>query len=477
LLCERPFLLPTLACALVQLSGLLPLWLVRPRVQQGLREAAQAKESKTQEGSAAGQRSVPWPRQPPPLKSSKPVGRYAPLREEGPAGGRDPPGAPPGPLPGICEELAGAGSPPTAASGADVPPKPAEEGAGGGAAVGQKAAARPHLPVLKGAKPTGRYERLWDESAADSAGRPPSPSPGAREKSAGAGSPLAAAGADEVTSEPVEERVVVVEEAKPVVVEEAKSFEEEKPQSEVPSGGMLGDTNCRLCVAIYCMISFGGATMQEFTSLLIMAPTAKGGMSGDPAEIGDVFSVVGLLSAAFQLAVGPCTVRGLGIVRAVQVGGYISAVTAALPPFIPQLLPAAAGISGAVRLAALSLVMFVRSCGDYLCFSSVFVLVNNSVPASRRGSINGLAMTLASIFKALGPSVGTVLFAGSLRMGLPAPLDSHLCFLVVALIAWATAVLGAGRLPAWAADPYDAQPGRAGEVPSLPKSEACRPVS
>ena len=39
-------------------------------------------------------------------------------------------------------------------------------------------------------------------------------------------------------------------------------------------------------------------------------------------------------------------------------------------------------------------------------FTSMFVMLNNCVPASRRASLNGLAMTVASIGKAVGPPTG-----------------------------------------------------------------------
>lgn len=81
-----------------------------------------------------------------------------------------------------------------------------------------------------------------------------------------------------------------------------------------------------------------------------------------------------------------------------------------------------------------------------LTFTCTFMLINNSVPATDRGTVNGLGMTLGSIGKGIGPAIGAPLFAWSASNGLGYPFDYHLVFTLAAL----TCVLSAGiafRLP------------------------------
>ena len=67
-------------------------------------------------------------------------------------------------------------------------------------------------------------------------------------------------------------------------------------------------------------------------------------------------------------------------------------------------------------------------------FTAVFVIINNSCPSSHRGRVNGLAMTIASGFKAAAPMLGAVLFAWSLTNGIHMPLlDVHFAFLTCGL--------------------------------------------
>lgn len=59
--------------------------------------------------------------------------------------------------------------------------------------------------------------------------------------------------------------------------------------------------------------------------------------------------------------------------------------------------------------------------------------INNSVPPSRRGEINGVAMTIGSLAKAMGPSMSSVVFAWSISRSRPFPFGAPLIFLLLGL--------------------------------------------
>jgi MFS family permease len=50
-------------------------------------------------------------------------------------------------------------------------------------------------------------------------------------------------------------------------------------------------------------------------------------------------------------------------------------------------------------------------------FTTIAILNNNSIAPEWRGRVGGLTMMVASVFKALGPTIGAVLFAWSLTNG------------------------------------------------------------
>merc|ERR1712032_110046 len=47
------------------------------------------------------------------------------------------------------------------------------------------------------------------------------------------------------------------------------------------------------------------------------------------------------------------------------------------------------------------------------CFTSAFVILNNAVPIQSRGRLNGVLVSVVSVFKAIGPALGAVMFAWS----------------------------------------------------------------
>ena len=71
---------------------------------------------------------------------------------------------------------------------------------------------------------------------------------------------------------------------------------------------------------------------------------------------------------------------------------------------------------------------------DMSIFTSAFMLINNSCDGSQRGSVNGLAMTLASVTKAIGPIIFSVLFAWSVTNDLSFPLSHHFTFFIIAIL-------------------------------------------
>ena len=66
-------------------------------------------------------------------------------------------------------------------------------------------------------------------------------------------------------------------------------------------------------------------------------------------------------------------------------------------------------------------------------FINVALATNNAVDPSKRGTVNGLSMTLGSLAKAAGPTVSSTAFAWSINGRHPFPFDRHLTFCLLAL--------------------------------------------
>ncbi|KAI8519480.1 hypothetical protein Bbelb_027370 [Branchiostoma belcheri] len=85
--------------------------------------------------------------------------------------------------------------------------------------------------------------------------------------------------------------------------------------------------------------------------------------------------------------------------------------------------------------------------GGSQSFLAAIVMVGNAGVQSNRGTVNGIAQTLAALSRLVGPAVSANLFAWTTDNGLPWPLDHHLSFYLVAVLCLLLAVLCAS-LPA-----------------------------
>ena len=100
-----------------------------------------------------------------------------------------------------------------------------------------------------------------------------------------------------------------------------------------------------------------------------------------------------------------------------------------------------------------------KACAE-MSFTNMNIVLNNAVPAGRRGFFNGFSMTVSGLGKMGGPAVGGPLFAWSITNGQGWPLDHsfsfYFCALITVWIGWITFAM-----PASLAYPCDESP-RAG---------------
>jgi hypothetical protein len=75
----------------------------------------------------------------------------------------------------------------------------------------------------------------------------------------------------------------------------------------------------------------------------------------------------------------------------------------------------------------------VQRMAAQFCFTSVFVMINNSCKSDRRATANGIGQTFVSIGRLVGPLAGANIFAWSTTKGaeIGYPLDYHLLWYLV----------------------------------------------
>ena len=177
--------------------------------------------------------------------------------------------------------------------------------------------------------------------------------------------------------------------------------------------------------AFYGCIALNDIIHNEVFPLWCVAPAQSGGLELTSPQLGWVLSASGLALLGFQMIIFPPLSRRVSITRLCFFGCASSGVLYALLPFVTLLAEPASVI------AALLLQQSLLRCALGCCFTCTFTILNNSVPAESRGRMQGVAMTVGSIARAVGPTMGAELFAWSLTNGLPLPFDVHFVFLLV----------------------------------------------
>lgn len=174
--------------------------------------------------------------------------------------------------------------------------------------------------------------------------------------------------------------------------------------------------------------------------LWVLSSESKGGLAYDSKQVGFIVSFTGIPMVLFTLFVFPPLARKLGNVQGFKLGVGLFAlfsIGVMLAPMLSDWL-----FSGLISPLPLLLVM--TSCAKMatcMAFTCTFLIINASVPSHLRGSANGLAMTFGSIAKAMGPSIGSIVYAASIHSAIPLPFSYLLVFLINGVIAVLTLLL------------------------------------
>lgn len=136
-----------------------------------------------------------------------------------------------------------------------------------------------------------------------------------------------------------------------------------------------------------------------------------GGLALSTKTIGYMLAVQGFYSLFAQLFLFPFLVNRLGALRTLRLALFIwPPIYFAVPYLI--LLPSALQIPVAYVALLSKITLHV------ICFPAVNVLLANTIPSRNvMGSINGLASSIASLSRALGPSITGLLHSQGLRSG------------------------------------------------------------
>ncbi len=208
---------------------------------------------------------------------------------------------------------------------------------------------------------------------------------------------------------------------------------------------ILRDRAVLIAVANYGVLAFCQILFDEL--LPVFAKTAKGdgGLGWTSGDVGSLQVVQGAVQIVVNLFILP---------RLVAAFGLFLCFRNSVAPLIPILLvfPAAGRLSD--RPDALWPVMALGVAFKAGCmapaFTSIMLLINNSSRGRALGSINGFAQSVASLVRAIGPTLGGALFDASIgpKFDFLGSYRLHAVYAIMSILAAITFALSFA-LPEW----------------------------
>jgi hypothetical protein len=227
-----------------------------------------------------------------------------------------------------------------------------------------------------------------------------------------------------------------------------KSASYSSPGSYLTMKSLCHDRNFLLLCVLFFVQYFIMTFIDESIPLWAVTSVEKAGLSLSSWETGVMLAIVGVGLIIFQLFLYEAIVSALNCAENIAISclSMVAAVGLVLIPLSSDLsaylLLLFQGLGNFKRLLILILAIvsqLVYSCFGTSIYTNLSVIVNSSTTKQMRGTINGLMMTLGSLGNALGPIVGSYVYA--LLVDAANPVDGRWIFWIAAIL-----MLGYGLL-------------------------------
>jgi hypothetical protein len=200
-----------------------------------------------------------------------------------------------------------------------------------------------------------------------------------------------------------------------------------------------------------------GLWATELYPIYLVNDVAHGGFAWDANDVGALVSVCGPFVLVWSLLLYDRAVARFGLLAVFRASLACHALALAAtpacslalrlrpPPGEPQ--PS----THAVELAAIATVFIFSNLSRVTGFNSIFVIVANCAHPDDRSTVNGIGQAASSLMRAVGPPLGTAIFAWSVsdanaRVGWPVNVVAS--WYIVALLTVACLALSY-TLPSW----------------------------
>ncbi|ORY03544.1 MFS general substrate transporter [Basidiobolus meristosporus CBS 931.73] len=201
-----------------------------------------------------------------------------------------------------------------------------------------------------------------------------------------------------------------------------------------------------IVVLSYVLFSLQNVTWDELYNLWTAAPIEHYGLGLSQSKISITLAIVGILTPVVQLMIYPPLQRRFGDLSCYRVVLFVYIPFYILQPFVADLARHGEQFrdhnTSTYRLvqvgvwAGVGLCLITKVICSPICFTATSILLtdvceNNEV----LGTVNGYSQAVVSLTRAAGPAMGGALLTLSIKSSLPFPLNSHLVWNVLSVIA------------------------------------------
>ncbi|XP_050878848.1 probable peptide/nitrate transporter At3g43790 [Lathyrus oleraceus] len=152
-------------------------------------------------------------------------------------------------------------------------------------------------------------------------------------------------------------------------------------------------------IIVYSIFSLYNVAYQEVFSLWAVSPGRFGGLNFTTDNVGDVLAISGIGLIVSQLFLYPSLERAFGPIKFARISAVLSIPLLQSYPFIAML-------SGIPLYLVINIASLLKNVLSMTIITGLFIMQNRVVNEKQCGAANGIAMTIMSIFKAIGPAGG-----------------------------------------------------------------------
>ncbi|KAI9304268.1 major facilitator superfamily domain-containing protein, partial [Cunninghamella echinulata] len=247
---------------------------------------------------------------------------------------------------------------------------------------------------------------------------------------------------------------------------QAKVFHEQQPQEYDEATGLLSSENDQpsndnvkksatiplfafssigrnsiITIGAYALFAFHAMVFDEVLPLFFSTPTEFGGLGSTSQQLAKLLSVCGLWQLLSQFYVFPWLNKYYSTLELTRVSLLLFATVYFFFPELTNWKNFVDGRYGGTDHAELILntgyfvLLLVRVFGNCLAFTGMMVMVSNSADPLMIGLVNGVLQSCLALVRALGPTVGGILWSLSLKNS-HWPIDRHLVYYLIAILSF-----------------------------------------